>query len=145
MFKLESILKTKIYLEIAAMFDSFTGKLLQITIVGIILTGCTGTASNSDNVSNSLPTAKGTATLNWLPPTENNDDTILTDLTGYVIYYGTSPESLINRIQVSTPGVASFVVENLDIDTTYYFSITAVNSNEIQSNYSNIVSKHISS
>ena len=148
------------------MFDSFTSRVLQVVFTITILSGCNGTTTNvtpdslsasqsvsitndsnndSNNTTNNLPTAKGTATLNWMPPTENNDNTSLTDLTGYVIYYGDSPDSLVNKIQVQSPGIASYVVENLDVNTTYYFSITAVNSNNIQSNYSNIVSKHISS
>jgi hypothetical protein len=89
-----------------------------------------------------IPTT-GAATLNWLPPTENMDGSALEDLAGYKIYYGTSPNSFPNVISISNPGLSSFVIENLPDNITYYFSITALNSNGIESRFSNIVSKNI--
>jgi len=89
-----------------------------------------------------VPT-NGAATLNWLPPTENMDGSALEDLAGYKIYYGTSPNSFPNVISISNPGLSSFVIENLPANITYYFSITALNSNGIESRFSNIVSKNI--
>ena len=85
----------------------------------------------------------GAATLNWLPPTENIDGSMLDDLAGYKIYYGTSPDSFPNVISISNPGLSSFVIDNLSTNTTYYFTITALNSNGIESRFSNIVSKNI--
>src|SRR5438309_11629995 len=37
------------------------------------------------------PPTSGTATLSWLAPTTNTDGAALTDLAGYVIYYGPRP------------------------------------------------------
>src|SRR5690606_15160435 len=36
----------------------------------------------------------GSARLSWTPPTENLDGSALTDLAGYVIQYGNSPDAL---------------------------------------------------
>jgi len=85
----------------------------------------------------------GVATLNWLPPIENIDGSTLDDLAGYKIYYGASPDSFANVISISNPGLSSFVIDNLTTNTTYYFTITALNSRGIESRFSNIVSKNI--
>ena len=89
------------------------------------------------------PISTGAATLNWTPPTENTDGTVLDDLTGYKIYYGTSPDALDNIISISNPGLSAFVIENLPGNTTYYFVITAINSKGTESSFSNIASKDI--
>jgi len=86
----------------------------------------------------------GVATVNWTPPTENVDGTALVNLSGYKIYYGTSPNSLINTISINNVGLTSYVIENLESNTTYYFGITAINSNGIESPFSNVVSKYAS-
>jgi hypothetical protein len=89
------------------------------------------------------PINTGAATLNWIPPTEYTDGTVLDDLTGYKIYYGTSPDALDNIISISNPGLSAFVIENLSGNMTYYFAITAINSKGIESSFSNIASKDI--
>jgi len=90
------------------------------------------------------PVPTGSATLNWLPPTENVDGTGLQDLAGYKIYYGTAPDALTTVISINNPGLTAFVIENLPGNTTYYFAITSLNSKAIESSFSNIVSKDIS-
>ena len=87
----------------------------------------------------------GVATILWLPPTENTDGTVLNDLAGYVIYYGTADDSLTESVTINSPGVSSYTIENLDNNTVYYYAITSVNSSNIQSGYSRIASKRTSS
>jgi hypothetical protein len=90
-----------------------------------------------------VPVNTGAATLNWLPPTEYVDGTVLDDLAGYKIYYGTAPDALTNVISISNPGLSAFVIENLPGNTSYYFAITAINSKAVESSFSNIVRKDI--
>jgi outer membrane biosynthesis protein TonB len=85
----------------------------------------------------------GAATLNWMPPTENTDGSTLTDLVEYKIYYGTSPDAMTNEITNISTGLSTYVIENLQSNTTYYFSMTAINADGIESSFSNIVSKNI--
>ena len=40
------------------------------------------------------PAGSGSATLDWTPVTQNTDGTVLTDLAGYKVYYGTSRTTL---------------------------------------------------
>ncbi|HEY9051917.1 MAG TPA: fibronectin type III domain-containing protein [Gammaproteobacteria bacterium] len=97
------------------------------------------TASSALQVSTAAAAA-ASASLSWTPPTQNSDDSALTDLTGYVIYYGTSPTSLNNTLQVNL-GLTEVVIDNLQSGVTYYFAITAVNSLGVESDLSNIVNK----
>ena len=55
----------------------------------------------------------GTATVSWTAPTRNTDGSALTNLAGYRIFYGTSRNSLDQSVQVSNPGITTFVVEDL--------------------------------
>ncbi|MCW9014630.1 MAG: fibronectin type III domain-containing protein [Gammaproteobacteria bacterium] len=107
--------------------------------------GSSGNSNNGANVVNTTSSGDGVVTLSWLPPTENTDGSNLTDLSGYKIYYGTSSNTLNSTITVNNPGLAEYVVENLNNNTTYYFAITAIKSNSAESNYSNIVNRFISS
>ena len=78
--------------------------------------------------------------LSWTPPTRNTDGSALINLAGYNIYYGLSKGDYPNKISIDNPGIATFVVENLT-PNTYYFVATSVNSNGIESDYSNVVAK----
>jgi hypothetical protein len=84
----------------------------------------------------------GTASLTWMPPTQMSDGSALTSLAGYRIYYGTSPNSLTQTIQVSNPGLASYTVENLS-PATWYFAMTAYAAGGAESVLSNLGSTTI--
>jgi hypothetical protein len=71
-------------------------------------------------------------TINWTPPTENMDGTTLTDLAGYDILYGTASGYYTQKISVTNPGLATYVVDDLS-PGTYYFSVAAVNSSGTES------------
>jgi Fibronectin type III domain len=78
-------------------------------------------------------------TLNWTPPTENTNDTPLTNLAGYDIHYGRSSASLTHKISISNPGIATYVVSDLPAGK-YYFAVAAVNSAGTESPLSSQVS-----
>ena len=88
--------------------------------------------------------SNGSVTLSWLPPTTNTNGTALTNLAGYKIYYGTSPTSLTQSVQITNPGVADYVIDNLS-PATWYFSLVSYNSVDVESPLSAIVSKLITS
>ena len=98
--------------------------------------GTTG-GSSSNSVS-----SYGAATLSWLPPTENTDGSPLT-LSGYKIYYGTAVDEYTTVVNIDNPGVATYVIDNLPAGYTYYFVITAIDSNGMESAYSSVGSKAI--
>ena len=84
----------------------------------------------------------GSATLNWQPPTQNEDGTPLIDLAGYNIYWGTTPGNYPNSVRIDNPGLTTYVVENL-APGTYEFVSTAFNAAGTESRYSNVASKMI--
>lgn len=89
----------------------------------------------------SSPTS-GTATLDWTPPTQNSDGTALTDLAGYYVYYGTSPDNLTESVKVSNPGLSAFSVGNLT-SGTWYFAVTSFTSSGVESARTGVISTTI--
>jgi hypothetical protein len=84
----------------------------------------------------------GSATISWLPPTENTDGSALTDLAGFRIYYGTSAMALTQTTTITNPGLTSYMIENLAA-ATWYFSVRAYAADGAESALSNIASKTI--
>ena len=82
----------------------------------------------------------GSATLNWTPPTQNEDGTALTDLAGYKIHWGTTSGSYPNWVLIDNPGLSSYVVDNL-APGTYEFVATSINASGVESAYSNTATK----
>ena len=74
----------------------------------------------------------GSATLSWLPPTENVDGSPLLDLAGYRLYWGQQSGNYTNSIQIANPGITTYVVENLT-SGTHYFAATAVSQSGVES------------
>jgi Fibronectin type III domain len=100
-------------------------------------TSCTGTASDY------YTSGTGSATLSWVAPTQNTDDSPVGTLNGYTIYYGPESGTLAYTIYVEGDSATNYIVENLRVNTTYKFAISAVNSDGIESDLSNIVNKTI--
>jgi hypothetical protein len=86
-------------------------------------------------LSNSISYA-AQATLAWDPPA------VSTDVTGYMIHYGTVSGTYPQAIDVGN--TTSYTVSNLNEGKTYYFAATAYNRSGQRSVYSNEVSKVIS-
>ena len=79
--------------------------------------------------------SNGSTTLDWTAPTENEDGTVLTDLSGYKLYWGTAPGDYTDSVTIDNPSVTTYVVENLS-PGTYEFVATAYNSASVESHYS---------
>lgn len=114
---------------------SYTGIVIRVSdgTTTVALTTFTVTVTQVTN---------GTATISWIPPTQNTDGSPLTDLAGYRIYYGTNATNLAQMVEISNPGLTSYVVQNLT-SATWYFSMRAFRSNDTESEPSNIASKTI--
>jgi hypothetical protein len=80
----------------------------------------------------------GTATITWTPPTTNTDGSALTDLASYRIYAGGAPNQLAPLVVIEN-GFTDCVLKDLS-PGLYYFAMTAVNSQGIESNLSAVVS-----
>lgn len=129
-------------------FDTVTGLLAGVPEAGhegtyddvrITVSDGANTAAISFSL---LVSAEGHAslTLSWTPPTQNEDGSALTDLAGYYIYYGNEEGDYPNRVEITNPGMSTYVLEGLAPDT-YYLVATAYNSGGVESRRSNEVTK----
>jgi hypothetical protein len=106
---------------------------------GSTTTPASGTTSGTTTTTT---TTNGVATLDWMPPTENSDGSVLTNLAGYTVYYGTSPDSLTQSIKVTNPGLTAYSVTNLS-SGTWYFAVTSYSSVGVESTRTGTVSTTI--
>jgi hypothetical protein len=84
----------------------------------------------------------GTASLTWAAPTQNTDGTPITNLSGYVISYGTSATLLAQTVSITNPATTSYTIQNLG-SGTWYFAVSAAASDGTRSSLSTVVSKTI--
>ena len=88
-------------------------------------------------------TSTGSVSLRWDAPTTNVDDTPLTDLAGFKIYWGTATGVYTDFVDAGM--TLCYVLSGLTSGLTYYFVATAYNISANESSYSNEVNKAISS
>lgn len=80
----------------------------------------------------------GSATLAWTPPTENSNGGVLTNLAGYRVYFGTTPE-VEETLTLANAGLTRYVMTGLS-KTTWYFAISAYDANGNESNRTDVAS-----
>ena len=98
----------------------------------LTLAGCSGPVA----------TSTGTARLSWTAPAQNVDGTPIQGLAGYRIRYGTSPAALDRSVQISDPGVTTYLVQDLS-PGTWYFAVHAYTRAGLESAPSSVASKTI--
>ena len=134
-----------------ATFNSATGELAGTPTAADVGTYSNITIGVSDGATSvSLPAfqiavtqvANGSATLSWVPPTENTDSTALTNLAGYKIFYGISATAMTQTVQIANPGIVTYVISNLS-PATWHFLVKAYTSANVESAASVVVSKTI--
>ncbi|MDB6087766.1 MAG: hypothetical protein JWN85_550 [Gammaproteobacteria bacterium] len=138
-------------------FDSTTGRLYGTPAVkdagvyaGIVITAYDGyskamlpafaisvQATAGQPVPPPPPAGGGAVTIGWLPPTQNADGSILTNLAGYRVYYGTTTSQLDHSVTITNPGLTRYVISNLT-PATWYFALTAYNTGGQESDRSDI-------
>jgi Fibronectin type III domain len=80
----------------------------------------------------STTASSSSVTLGWVAPTENSNGTPITDLAGYKIHYGTASQEYTQVVSLANPSLSRYVVDSLP-SGTYYFAITAYNSQGTES------------
>jgi hypothetical protein len=112
-------------------------------------TGSSGSTASVGTVAKTTPvtpvpvtTTDGVATLDWLPPTSNTDGSALTNLAGYTVYYGTSPDNLSKSVKVSNAGLSAYTVTGLG-SGTWYFAVTSYSADGVESARTTTVSTKI--
>ena len=85
----------------------------------------------------------GSASLTWVAPTQNTDGSVLANLSGYVIHYGSASQTYTSTITITNPGLTRYVVVDLAAGK-YFFSMTATATNGAESSPSAEASMTIS-
>ncbi len=91
-----------------------------VLLLLVALAGCNSQDSSSGTgTGTSQPTSvgNGTATLSWEAPTTTTTGQMLTNLSGYRIYYGLDPNNLSQVVTLDTLGVETYVIDNLGAGT----------------------------
>ena len=104
----------------------------------------------ADTPREEIPIPPNSAVLEWDAPTTNEDGMPLSDLAGYRAYYSNTSGSYSEMVDAGMPycessgGVATctYVIESL-LPGTWYFAVTAYDTSDNESAFSNEVSKII--
>lgn len=124
-----------------------TWRLLLVVLAVVAMVGCNEGSGGSDPApqqsigGGDTGGGTGSALLSWAPPVTNNDGSPV-DLMGFVIYVGSSPQNL-QAVRMVSAIDTTVLIDSLPLGT-YYFAVTAVNTNGAESAFSNIESKTIS-
>lgn len=79
--------------------------------------------------------------LSWQAPTQNMDGSPLTDLAGYVIYWGVASRTYTGSYTINSPTITQW--EATVPPGAYYFAMTAFDTQNNESGYSNEILKVI--
>jgi len=132
-----------------ATFDPVTGELSGTPLGAHIGVTLAIAISVSDGVASASlapfdvevqATRTGSATVTWDVPNTNADGTVLTDLAGFRVHYGTATQNYSFVATIDDPVANSAVIEDLEADT-WFFAVTAVDRNDNESAFSTEVSK----
>jgi Fibronectin type III domain len=110
------------------------GALLLLATAGL-LAAC-GSAESTNRGVTSASLSGNKAGLAW-------DPVIAANLAGYRVYYGTAPSAYLQPLgQGLNAGTTTYTVTGLQAGT-YYFAVTSYDMSNIESGFSNEVSKSI--
>jgi len=136
-----------------ASFNASTGKISGTPTASDVATYSSIRVTVSDGKGGSASTGMfaitvtdigtGSVTLNWTPPTQNDDGSMLTDLAGYEVRYGKDQANLDRSVQLTNPSLNTYVVDSLT-SGTWFFAVRSINRIGTSSVMSNVASKTIS-
>lgn len=121
----------------------FTGG--TVTVAGVqkslVLAGGVWSATFSSSTPDPPPppAVTGSSTLTWQAPTQNVDETPLTDLAGFVAYWSMTQGTYPNSFRIENPAARSYEVTGL-APGLWYFVVTAFNTANIESEHSEVAS-----
>ena len=121
--------------------------LFLLLVLTLLVSACGGggSADSSSALTDVGGDVQQKVDLSWSAPSTRTDGTplSLSELVGYRVYYGTSPDAL--QLQEEIVGVSETGVSISNLAPgTYYFAVTAYDVDGLESGFSQIVSKVIS-
>lgn len=127
-----------------SLFKTLFGAALLIILAGCggaSTSGGTGGDGGGDGGGGGGGSVTTSVTLDWDAPTTNTDGSLITDLQGYKVYYGTSTGDYSLSVDVGTS--TDCLISSLTEGATYYFVVVAYDSLGNESDPSNEISKTI--
>jgi hypothetical protein len=113
------------------------------TYAGIVISASDGKATTAlppfSIVVAAAASASKSITLAWTAPTTNLDGSALSNLSGYVINYGTSATNLTKSVQISSAATTSQTITGLSTGA-WYFGIVSLTNTGMRSPLSNVAS-----
>lgn len=79
-----------------------------------------------------VATALGTMTVSWIPATEREDGSPLTDLGGHKLYWGAAEGDYRNVVVIDNPGITIYVIEGI-VPGTYYLAASTLDGAGMES------------
>lgn len=119
----------------ATMGSQSTGPLAETTTFSLTCSGPTG------NMLTSVAVEVVDKVIRWRAPNVNVDGTPLTDLAGYVLYWGRESRNYATEYRLEDPAATSWTADIAPGE--YYFAMTAFDQEGNESAYSNEVMKVI--
>ncbi len=120
--------------------------LLALAMTVLLLSGC-GTNESSSNATPASQTISttGEVRLSWIPPSTRADGTYLpvSQLASYRIYKGTSIGDMAPLVDLEGRSNTEYTVNNLPAGS-YYFAVSAFDTDGLESGYSQIIRIEIS-
>lgn len=108
---------------------------LILFVMVLLLYGCGGSGSGGNN--SSTPVSSGIISLKWSTPERNSDGSPMSDLAGFIVYYGTSSGNYNKSVDVGDTNSFSSAFP----PGTYCFTLTAYDTHRNESKSSNEVCK----
>ena len=109
-----------------------------ILVTFMVLLQITACNSNTESVENINEPGNSTdVRLSWTAPSEREDNKpiSLSEISGYTVYFGKSPNNYNNKIVINDGSADGYTVKNLSTGT-YYFSLTTYDIQGRESRYS---------
>jgi hypothetical protein len=121
---------------------SLAANMQYIATITTAVTDAAGNALAADyswTFTTALAAPNGTAVLTW-------DAVVNSNLSGYRVYYGTAPGTYIQALGagITVGNVTTYTLTGLSSGTRYYFTVTAFDTSNNESGFSNEVFKDIS-
>lgn len=111
------------------------GPVVEGTTFSLTCSGAGGSALEMISIS-----VVGPVELSWIAPDQNADGSELVDLAGYRVYFGESSRDYGKVVELTDTSATS---HTLDLPTgSYYFAMTAFDTEGHESSYSNEVQRH---
>ena len=121
--------------ELASSGNQVVGPVVAGTTFSLNCSGPGGVSLEMISVS-----VVGPVELSWIAPEENVDGSELVDLAGYKLYFGENSRDYDESIELTD---TSATTHTLELPTgSYYFAMTAFDTEGHESNYSNEVVRH---